>query len=137
MITAVLDSNVFVSAFVFGGIPRQVVQFADANAYHLAICEQIRSETERTLLQKFHWSRSRVAQACDPVWQTAKEIIPETEIRASDDPDDDCILECAWDANASVIVTGDRDLLRLNPYQHIAIVTPAQFLRRRSWQRRN
>ena len=45
------------------------------------------------------------------------------------DPKDDQILELAVSGNADCIVTGDDDLLTLNPFRGIAIITPADFLR--------
>ena len=44
------------------------------------------------------------------------------------DPRDDKFLELAVCGRASFIVTGDSDLLVLNPFQGIPIVTPAEFL---------
>jgi uncharacterized protein len=48
--------------------------------------------------------------------------------QACRDPDDDKLLETAILGNADYLVTGDQDLLVLNPYQSVKIVTPAQFL---------
>lgn len=45
------------------------------------------------------------------------------------DPKDDRILELAINGNATYIVTGDDDLLVLNPFRGVEIVTPAEFLR--------
>ena len=44
------------------------------------------------------------------------------------DPKDDRILELALNADAGVIVTGDMDLLVLNPFRGVRIVTPTEFL---------
>ena len=44
------------------------------------------------------------------------------------DPKDDKFLEPSVCGNASFLVTGDRDLLVLHPFQEIPIVTPARFL---------
>ncbi len=46
------------------------------------------------------------------------------------DPDDDAVLALAIAASADLIVSGDRDLLNLKSFQGIAIVTPAEALRR-------
>lgn len=43
--------------------------------------------------------------------------------------EDDQILELAVNGNATYIVTGDADLLVLNPFRGIEIVTPAEFLK--------
>jgi putative PIN family toxin of toxin-antitoxin system len=131
--SVVLDSNVFISAFVFGGNPRLIVQLAEKGAYTLIVSQAIQSETERILLDKFSWARDRVEQACAPLWQVAATAAPRTVINAARDDDDNRILECAVDAHAAVIVTGDQDLLHLHPFRGIRIVTPADFLRRKMW----
>ena len=59
------------------------------------------------------------------------EMAPITHmIRACRDSKDDKFLEVAVNGAASVIITGDKDLLFLNPFRKIAIVTPAQYLLR-------
>ena len=49
-------------------------------------------------------------------------------VRACRDPKDDKILELAVNGNADYIVTGDDDLLVMNPFRDIEIVRPAEFL---------
>lgn len=57
------------------------------------------------------------------------EFVPVTRtIRACRDPRDDKFLELAAAGSADFIVTGDGDLLALDPFEGIAIVTPARFL---------
>jgi len=53
-------------------------------------------------------------------------------IRASRDPDDDKFLEVAVNGRADVLVSGDADLLELNPFRGIAILTPAAYLDRQT-----
>jgi uncharacterized protein len=62
------------------------------------------------------------------VFETRAQLINITEqIIACRDPKDDKFLSLAVTAHASCIVTGDKDLLVLNPFQSIPIVTPAAF----------
>ena len=44
------------------------------------------------------------------------------------DPKDNKFLELAVDGNATSIISGDRDLLVLHPFQNIPIVTPQSFV---------
>ncbi len=44
------------------------------------------------------------------------------------DPDDDKFIACALAARAEFLVTEDQDLLALDGYEGLRIVTPAQFL---------
>ena len=62
------------------------------------------------------------------VFETKAQLIHITEqIIACRDPKDDKFLSLAVTANASCIITGDKDLLVLNLFQNIPIVTPAEF----------
>ena len=59
----------------------------------------------------------------------AAELIPIVErITACRDPTDDKFLELAVNGRADLIVSADADLLALNPFHGIPIVTPAVFV---------
>ena len=59
------------------------------------------------------------------------ELVPMVyQVRVCRDPKDDRMLEVAVNGRAGLIITGDRDLLVLNPFQGIAIISPAEYLRR-------
>ena len=49
-------------------------------------------------------------------------------IQVCRDPKDNKFLELAVNGNTSHLITGDEDLLTLNPFQGISILTPNQFL---------
>ena len=49
-------------------------------------------------------------------------------IRACRDPKDDQVLELAVSGRADWIITGDADLLALDPFRGIRIVTPTDFI---------
>ena len=53
------------------------------------------------------------------------------KIKACRDPKDNKFLELAINGQAEVIITGDKDLLILHPYQSIQIITPAQYLNKK------
>jgi putative PIN family toxin of toxin-antitoxin system len=52
-----------------------------------------------------------------------------TSIKACRDSKDDKYLELAVEAGAEYIITGDKDLLVLHPFQNIPILTAADFLK--------
>jgi putative PIN family toxin of toxin-antitoxin system len=59
------------------------------------------------------------------------EMIPIVRVvRACRDPRDDKFLEVAVNGRADLIITGDRDLLELNPFMDTAILNPAAYLAR-------
>ena len=127
MIVVVVDTSVYVSALVFGGIPRVAVTQAMKPPYHLGVSEEIEDELAETLCNKFGWASERVVDAGKHLWKDALWCKPD-KVKASRDPDDDHVLGCAVAGNAQFLITGDKDLLTLHPYGSIAILTPAQFL---------
>ena len=57
-----------------------------------------------------------------------EKVVPSQRITACRDPKDDKFLEVAVAGQAEVLVTGDRDLLVLSPFQGIPFLAPAEFL---------
>ena len=55
-------------------------------------------------------------------------VIVTENIEACRDPKDDKFLELAVSGNADYIITGDDDLLELNPFQNVKIITSREFL---------
>lgn len=126
-----LDSNVYVSALHFGGRPRLLLEAARAGVFDLVVSDAIVAEVERTLRTKFGWEDGRLAEVRWAFDEAARRVTPTRRIAAvPDDPDDDRILECAVEAGAQYLVTGDRHLLRLEAFDSIRILTVAEILDR-------
>lgn len=60
------------------------------------------------------------------------ELVPVTYVvHVCRDPDDNRVLEVAVNGDADTIVSGDRDLLVLSPFQGIPVLTPSGYLARK------
>lgn len=131
MTRVTLDSNVYLSGFVFGGKPKRVLEMAIDGEIEVAVSDPIIQEVHRHLLGKFGWSEPRAAEAVESIAEFAKHVTPtETIDTVPTDPDDNRVLECAVTAGSQTIVTGDDDLLRLVGFRGIEIVTVANFVTR-------
>jgi hypothetical protein len=130
MTRVVLDTNVYVSALVFGGKPLAVLQLAETGAFQLVVSAAIKAELHETLTEKFGWPAQHAERACRELWNSAHWVTPPREVRAARGPDDDPILACALEGQSQAIITGDQDLLVLHPFRGVAIITPAEFLAR-------
>lgn len=126
----VVDSNVYVSAIVFGGTPKSLLMLAEMGYFEICTSPVIRHEVERTLKEKFHWPQEQIHKACAPLWAIAHDVAPATTLAITDDPDDNRILECALEGKVQLIITGDDDLLRLKIFKNIEILKPRSFLNR-------
>ena len=123
------DSNIWVSAFGFGGNPRRLIEMADAGEIQIDISEFIIDEVLRTLREKFDWSAERLQEAADQMTVIARKVAPSRTLDIlTEDPADNRILECAAQAKSDYLVTGDTGLLRLGSFEEIPIVKVADFL---------
>lgn len=129
--TVVLDTNVIVAALVAKGLCHEVVVRALGSST-VVTCPALLDELEHTLRAKF--TLGTAATAFLEQLRLRVHLVVPTPLAApvSRDADDDLVLATAVAANASVIVTGDLDLLVLRSYRGIEIVTPRDFLGRLS-----
>ena len=123
------DTNVYISALSFGGIPERILQLARAGALDLAISDVILLEIERVLALKFHWASAPLRDALLEIatYTTRVQPIERLDIVTAD-PSDNRILECAIEAHSEYIVTGDSHLLRVGDYRGISILRPSDLL---------
>lgn len=129
MIRVVADTNVYVSALLFGGAPEEVLLLARTGSVSLHISAAIQEELRRVLEEKFGWESTRVYAALAALAKFTTVEIPRTEVNAvAADPSDNPVLECALAAQAHVIVSGDRHLRKLRTFRGISILTPREFL---------
>lgn len=129
MTRATLDSNVYVSAFAFGGKPGRVIEMATEGSIDVAVSDAIIAEVRRVLLTKFGWSPERAAVVVEAIETMATPTTPMEMLDVVErDRDDNRVLECATAAQSEFVVTGDTDLLTLGSFRGIAIVTVASFL---------
>ncbi|MEG4322639.1 MULTISPECIES: putative toxin-antitoxin system toxin component, PIN family [unclassified Microcoleus] len=129
----VLDSNVLVSAALFkGSIARLAFNKATADGKIVMsgpVVAEIQDVLSRDRFDKYLSPQLRTAFLTDLL--KVVEIVEITEaISVCRDPKDDKFLELAISGQANYILSSDKDLLVLHPFQGIAIVTPADFLAR-------
>jgi uncharacterized protein len=126
----VLDSNVYISAVLFGGKPRRIIEAALAGRVSLAISASILEEIEGVLSgKKFKFPETAAREIVSEISSLAEIFEPVEKIfRIKEDPADDRILECALAASAAAIVSGDSHLLALGIFRAIPILSPAECL---------
>jgi len=125
----VLDTNVIVSALVFGGLPRQIFELIEAGHCRWFYSRDLQAEVRRVLLEKFRWREHQLDRDPVALWSLGTNVAPGSRVHAvQDDPDDDRIVECALAAEAEVIVSGDRHLLRLGAIAVCEFFLPVTFV---------
>ncbi len=125
----VIDTNVYLSALLFGGNPRKVLERALLDGHIVVISEEIFTEMRKVISTKFPKFIADYS-AFEVVLQDQVLLVPlgGVSVQVCRDAKDNMILETALIGGCDLIVTGDEDLLSIDTYQNIKIVNPVQGL---------
>lgn len=125
----VLDTNIFVSAILFGGKPRRILESAFERKFDICVSEAMLRELEGVLRRlKFGLDPEIVRTVMIEIRDIAEWIVPvKRHFAVKNDPDDDMIIDCAVAAEADYIVTGDAHLLALKKFGRIILLNPEDF----------
>ena len=126
----VLDTNVIVSGLNFPGNERLVLELALRGRFELCLSPFILDEVAGVLVRKFDWTEERSSQALRALGDAATVIEPPrlSEVIEGGHADNR-ILECAVEASAEYLVTGDRrHLLPLEEHRGARILNAPRFL---------
>lgn len=135
MLRAVLDANVYVSAYVRPeGPPGMIIErFLRADAFEVVLSAEIVEETLQALAYPKVRKAARTKLEPDLWFEDivvlAQFVAGEYDVSGvSRDPDDDKYLASAIEGRAGFVVSGDPDLLDVEEHQGVRIVTPRVFL---------
>ena len=125
----VFDTNIFISAFVIPNSKAEqaiikIIEGSDT----LLLSKEIMGEILSVLSIKFHRDREAISHVAFYLSDLARMIKPTRKIRLFKDDPDNRILECAVSGRADVIVTGDKEILKLGEYKGTKITSLKDYL---------
>lgn len=125
----VFDTNIYISAFAIpGGSAEEAYLKAVRGRVEIFTSIAILTETANILRSKFSWSDDKVARLLSNIGRIATVLKTQPHIHVLRDEPDNRILECATQADADIIVTGDQRLLTLKRFEGISIMKLSEFL---------
>jgi putative PIN family toxin of toxin-antitoxin system len=132
-VRVVADTNTVVSAFLWGGPPKRVLDAAREQRIHLLTSAALLAELEEVLTRaKFAARIARIETTPAALLRQYRALVgivrPTVITPISRDPDDDQVLAAALAAGAELIVSRDKDLLTLSPFEGIPILTAHEAL---------
>jgi putative PIN family toxin of toxin-antitoxin system len=130
----VIDTGVLVSALLRRqGTPGEVLRALRNGRFTAVYFTEMLVEVVDVLgrpafRDKYQIQGEDIAALINLVRLRGELVVPAQEVSACRDPKDNKFLEAALAGQADIIVTGDEDLLALNPFERIDILRPAEFL---------
>jgi putative PIN family toxin of toxin-antitoxin system len=125
----VFDTNIFISALV---IPESLAEKAVSRIIEgqdeLILSTDIIKEVLSVLSSKFGREREALSHVAVILLDLGKRVKPDQRIRVLKDEPDNRILGCAVFGGAELIVTGDKEMLRLKEYKGIKITSLRDYL---------
>jgi len=130
----VIDTNIFISALIRpDGKPGQIIQRWRDGGFTLLYSDTLLQEwldvlSRPRIQNKYHLTNEDAQTILMFILLRGEAVTSNRKITACRDPKDNQFLEVAAAGQADVIVSGDKDLLVLNPFEDIPIVSPHSFL---------
>lgn len=134
MLRVVVDTNVLVSAVILpssrtGGVILHLRRGKFTPLYCIEMLEELAGVLTRPRIRdKYHVTDADIRAIIDLILLKGELIRPADRITESRDPKDDIFLSVAVAGQADFIVSGDDDLLSLNPFRGIPIISPTTFV---------
>jgi putative PIN family toxin of toxin-antitoxin system len=125
----VFDTNIFVSAFVVpGSLAEKAVLKIIEGEDILLLSKEMLDELLSILSTKFSRDREEISRVAVILSEMAEWVRPTTRISVLKDEPDNRILECALFGKADLIVTRDKEMLKLKIYRRTKIISLKAYL---------
>ena len=124
----VIDTNVLISGVFFGGFPRKILSAVVGQKITACATAEIINEYEDIVQEMINRKQGHINRTIlSPLIKAMEIIEPVTHVEICRDPDDNKFLECAKDSHALYIISGDKDLLIIEKFENVQIVTAKDF----------
>ncbi len=122
------DTNVYISESLGSKTAAAILEATQNAAWRIYCNTHVTDEVRSTLKQKLRKSTSLVKTTVDRIRRrTTRVKTPSSRHRVPGDEMDNPILRAALGAGAHYLVTGDKRLLALDPYEGLRIVSLAAY----------
>ena len=124
----VIDTNVIISGIFFGGYPRKILETVADKQISAYATTEIINEYYEIIDEMIKRKQGRINNSVlSQLVSKLKIIQSSSSVNICRDSDDNKFIECAIDANALYIISGDKDLLDIQKFNNIQIVNAKSF----------
>lgn len=124
----VLDTNVLISGYLFGGKPNRLIEAALREKIYVYSSDALLDEFARIASGKFKVNPGEVRRTVRIFRQMFEVVNSKTIPHMFADVPDNQVLAICHQAKIEAIVTGDKAILDLGHYRGAKVLTVSQFL---------
>jgi uncharacterized protein len=124
----ILDTNIFISAFIFGGQVQVIFDKLLDKEFEIVTCNELNNEIMDKLVNKFKISEVKFELVLR-VLNLAQEYKLKNIGKYTRDVKDDFLIELGLVSSVDFIVSGDKDVLILVKIGNTKIISPNSFLK--------
>ena len=122
-----IDTNILISGLFFNGLPKKLLSEL-GEEFKICVNEKIVEEYQKNIDKKISNPRYNFDEKLrEKFFSSLQSFEMKSDLKICRDPDDDKFLNCAIDAKAIYIVSGDNDLLTIKNFAGIEIITARDF----------
>ena len=123
----VLDTNIYIAAALHNGLAKEILEILfESSSVTSITSKEILEELSNKLRTKFKWSKEKIDFYLDNIKTMSEIVQPSIKLTiVKRDPKDNIILECALAGEADLIISMDKDLIKLKGFREIGIVHPS------------
>jgi putative PIN family toxin of toxin-antitoxin system len=123
------DTNLYVAEVMLGGSAERMVQATSAARWRVYCNSHVLDEVHRILTQKFGFNARLGRLTQERIRRRSTLVVPldSSRHKVAQDPEDSPILQSAIAAGVDFLVTNDKVLLALNPYEGLRIISMTDY----------
>ena len=126
-----IDTNILISGLFFNGLPKKLLSEIEPEKFVICVNKEITSEYTEQIDKKISRAKYKLDKELrEKFFDNLKNFEIVSDLKICRDVKDDKFLNCAIDAKAIYIVSGDSDLLTIKNFEGIEIVTAREFYKK-------
>ena len=129
MLSLILDTNLFISAYLSGGMTETILDLIVQNKLKLNVSQHLIDEVLDKLVNKFGFDESDLERFNNLINTRSTPYLTFHNVKICRDPKDDFLIDLIIASNPDYLVTRDKDLLEIEQnFGKTRIIKPEEFM---------
>jgi uncharacterized protein len=129
MLSVILDTNLFISAYISGGMTETILDLIVDGKLKLNVSQHLINEVLDKLVNKFGFDESDLEKFNDLINLRSMPYLTFQNVKICRDPKDDFLIDLIIASNPDYLITRDKDLLEIEQsFGKTRIIKPEEFM---------